>query len=302
MGENKIMQDFASQLLRSILYVPASKEKVLKKAPNLGADALILDLEDSVAPKDKVRARILTRDTLLRIASNELLRTVRINALSTDLWSRDVTTVFPGQPDAIVVPKVDNVESLQPLDALLETLESSENAGFTCSIWAMIESPLGVINAYAIASHPRVSGLVMGTSDLTAALGATPGVDRSNIMVALQQTILAAKAAAIPIIDGVFVDLKNSEGFASQCREGSRLGFSGKTVIHPSQVQPANQLFLPSDSEVDKARQIFTSWQEARNRGEEICVVDGVLVERLHARRAAEILKSVNEILGSTDL
>jgi citrate lyase beta subunit len=290
-----------NQLLRSILYVPASQEKVLKKAPTLGADALILDLEDSVPPQAKAQARILAQKSLLDIKVQQVLRTVRINALSTDLWIADSKTIFSGRPDGIVVPKVDRVEALLPLDAQLTDLEQ-DGGGYTCSIWAMIESPLGVVNAHAIACHPRVDCLVMGTSDLVAAMGVDVEVDRRNLAVVLQQAVLAAKAAGIPIIDGVFGDLKNSAGFEAQCREGAGLGFDGKTIIHPSQVEPANRLFLPSDSAVTNARRILFAWQEARGRGEEICLVDGVLVERLHARRALEILKSVNEILDSTDL
>jgi citrate lyase beta subunit len=296
------MQNSLSRLLRSLLYVPASKQKVLKKAPHLDADCLILDLEDSVPIQLKANARILAKQTLLEVKSKDVLRTVRINSLSTDLWMDDVLAVFDGLPDALVVPKVDSIESLQKLFDLLAKLEADHVSKFVCPVWAMIESPLGVINAYTIAGHPSVSCLVMGTSDLGAALGVVSGVERGNMSVALQQTVLAAKAAGVGVVDGVFVDLKNPEGFASQCREGAGLGFNGKTVIHPSQVLPANQLFLPANNEVENARKILTSWQQAHSRGEEICLVDGVLVERLHARRALEILKSVNEMLEITDL
>ncbi|MBF0454652.1 MAG: CoA ester lyase [Magnetococcales bacterium] len=290
------MKHTESRLLRSVLYVPASQKRVLEKAPKLKADALILDLEDSVSPQAKAEARQLACETLLRVPEDALVRTVRINGLSTDWWSEDITTVFPGQPDGIVVPKVDGVESLKPLDDQLSHMEKSLVCEYRPSIWAMIESPLGVINAHAIASHPRVSCLVMGTSDLIAALGVRAGVDRSNLAMALQQSVLAAKAAGVPILDGVFLDLKDGEGFETQCREGAGLGFAGKTVIHPSQVGPANALFLPSDDEIARARNTLVLWRKAQQRGEEICLVEGVLVERLHARRAAIILKSVGEI------
>ncbi|MBF0446105.1 MAG: CoA ester lyase [Magnetococcales bacterium] len=296
------MQNSLSRLLRSLLYVPASKQKVLKKAPHLGADGLILDLEDSVPSQQKADARALARQTLLEVNSKDILRTVRINSLSTDLWMDDVEAVFSGLPDALVVPKVDSVVSLQKLFDLLAKLEADHSGKFICPVWAMIESPLGVINAYTIANHPAVSCLVMGTSDLGAALGVAPGVERGSMSVALQQTVLAAKAAGVGVIDGVFVDLKNPQGFARQCREGAGLGFNGKTVIHPSQVLPANQLFLPTNFEVEHARKVLASWQQAHSQGEEICLVDGVLVERLHARRALETLKSVNEMMEITDL
>ena len=295
------MQDPDLQLLRTVLYVPASKPKVLAKAPTLGADALILDLEDSVPPQAKAEARIMARDTLMLVTKKQVLRTVRINAMSTDLWIDDATTIFSGQPESIVLPKVGHVDELQPLDALLTELEQRQPGEYLCKVWAMIESPLGVINSYAIASHPRVSCLVMGTSDLSAALGVGVAVERKNFHVALQQTILAAKAANIPIIDGVFVDLDDQDGFATQCREGADLGFDGKTVIHPKQIAPANRLFLPSAFEVSKARKILSAWLEAKGNGEEICLVDGALVERLHAHRAGEILRSVGETVDFTE-
>ncbi|MBF0195692.1 MAG: CoA ester lyase [Magnetococcales bacterium] len=296
------MQNSLSRLLRSVLYVPASNQKVLKKAPHLDADCLILDLEDSVPSQLKESARILAQETLQKVDNKDILRTVRINSLETDYWIEDVKAVFSGLPDALVVPKVDSISSLQKLFDLLTKLEEEHSAEFVCPVWAMIESPLGVINSYTIANHPSVSCLVMGTSDLGAALGVVPSVDRANMSVSLQQTVLAAKAAGVGIIDGVFVDLKNPEGFATQCRMGADIGFNGKTVIHPSQILPANKIFLPTEAEVEHARKILTSWQRAHSQGEEICLVDGVLVERLHARRALEILKSVNEMLGITDL
>jgi citrate lyase beta subunit len=298
----RTMQNSAIRLLRSILYVPASKEKVLKKAPNLGADGLILDLEDSVPIQLKTEARVLAKESLGLIDSKNILRTVRINGLNTDFWVDDVVTIFSSEPDAIVVPKVDSLATLQPLFGLLSTMESVNSGRPIPAIWAMIESPLGVINSYSIAAHPRINALMLGTSDLGAALGVAATVERENMSFALQQTVLAAKAAEIYVLDGVFVDLKDHQGFVTQCRDGAGLGFDGKTVIHPSQIEPANQLFLPSEAQVVKARKILSSWQHAKNSGEEICVVDGVLVERLHARRSLEILKSVNEMLDITDL
>ncbi|MBF0379394.1 MAG: CoA ester lyase [Magnetococcales bacterium] len=296
------MQNSLFGLLRSVLYVPASNQKVLKKAPHLDADCLILDLEDSVPEQQKENARALALETLNAVESKDILRTVRINALNSELWMDDVQAIFDGRPDALVVPKVDSIASLQKLFDLLTGLEANHPGGFTCSVWAMIESPLGVINAYTIAKHPRISLLVMGTSDLGAALGIAPTVERGGMAVALQQTVLAAKAAGVGVIDGVFVDLRDPQGFADQCRYGAALGFNGKTVIHPSQVLPANQLFLPSKAEIEHAKTVLHSWQKAYEQGEEICLVDGVLVERLHARRALEILKSVNEMVEVTDL
>ncbi|MBF0368593.1 MAG: CoA ester lyase [Magnetococcales bacterium] len=277
-------------LLRSLLYVPGSNPRALGKLPALGADGAILDLEDSVAPDAKAQARSHILTSLQKIPPEQMVRTVRINAIDTPLWQKDVEGVLPGKPDAIVLSKVDGIEAIEQLTAHLATLETQVGHPHPTPIWAMIESPRGVQNAPAIADHPRTACLVMGTSDLTSALRLKPGINRAPLHFALQQTILAARAADIPVVDGVFVDLKNPEGFAAQCREGATLGFDGKSVIHPSQVEPANLAFQPTPEEIDKARRVLESWQAAQARGEEICLMDGELLERLHARQAARIL------------
>ncbi|MBF0177926.1 MAG: CoA ester lyase [Magnetococcales bacterium] len=281
------MSEIASPLLRSVLYVPGSNTKALAKAPGLGADALILDLEDSVAPEAKVAARGHTLEFLRQVDGKSLFRTVRINGIQTDLWRDDVTAVFPGSPEAITVPKVDRVEDLTDLDLLLGQLEKGRAP---CPVWAMIESPLGVIHAHAIARHPRVACLVLGTSDLGEALGVESTPEREPLQYALQQVILAARAAGVAVIDGVFLNLKDPDGMVAQCRQGVRLGFDGKTVIHPSQVVVANQAFMPAPAAVERARRLVAAWQAARDQGEEICLLDGRLIERLHVRQAQRLL------------
>lgn len=277
-------------LLRSVLYTPGSNPRLLAKAPRTGADALILDLEDAVAPEAKALAREQVLE-VLRNTDGEILRTVRINGLQTSWWREDVTTVLPGRPDAITVAKVEHPEALVSLHDYLAHLERGVSRLATTPLWAMIETPKGVIHAYAIASHPRVTALVMGTSDLAKALRLPRAKERYALHHALQQTILAARAARVLVLDGVFTDLTDAEGFAEQCREGARLGFDGKTLIHPSQVEPANLAFLPGEDEVAKARRIIAHWQQASALGEELCVVDGHLIERLHAQEAARLLQ-----------
>lgn len=278
-----------SPLLRSVLYAPGSNPKILDKAPNTGADALILDLEDSVAPNAKVGARDHVLDAL-RQTDGLILRTVRINDTRSDLWRDDLQTILDGRPNGIVVPKVERAEALLPVIELLSRLEKHDSRLATTPIWAMIESPLGVINAYAIACQTRVTCLVMGTSDLTKELRLHDTKDRKPLHFALQQTILAARAANVTVLDGVFLDLNDPTGFAVQCQEGEALGFDGKTVIHPSQVEPANLAFFPTEAEIARARRIIHAWESAYERGEEICVVDGRLVERLHAREAGRLI------------
>lgn len=273
-------------LLRSVLYVPGSNAKVLAKAPGLGADALILDLEDSVAPEAKVLARELVASHLRAPGHGAPFTTVRLNALTSGLWQEDLAVVLPARPDALVIPKVERAEELAPL---LDALERMDAPGVP--IMPMIESPRGVLNALAIASQPRVAALVMGTSDLAKAIKPRfSGPRREPLHTALHLVILAARAAEVAVIDGVFLDIKDPDGFAEQCREGAEMGFDGKTVIHPNQVALANQAFLPSEHEVAQARRILEAWQAARQQGEEICVVDGRLVERLHASEAERLL------------
>ncbi|MEO5347809.1 MAG: CoA ester lyase [Magnetococcus sp. YQC-9] len=276
-----------SPLLRSVLYVPGSNPKVLAKAPSLPADALILDLEDSVAPEAKVAARQHVLDALLATRGRYPgLRVVRINGIHTDLWRDDLATVLPGAPDAIAISKVESIEALDAPAVLIQ-----QRAPDTlCDLWPMIESPLGVLQAYVIASHPKVSTLVMGTSDLGRALNIPGDRERIGLRHVLQQTLLAARAAGRLILDGVFLDIRDPEGFLAECHDGARLGFDGKTVIHPAQIEPANQAFLPSDAEAETARRILDAWNAARCRGEEVCLVDGRLVERLHADQAAQRL------------
>ncbi|MBF0214348.1 MAG: CoA ester lyase [Magnetococcales bacterium] len=276
-------------LLRSVLYVPGSNSKTLAKAPTLDADALILDLEDSVAPEAKAQARSNVLDTLhaTRDAPAQI-RVVRINGSHTELWQDDLITTLPGLPDAVLLSKVESPDELSGPNEYLHRLEQDQD--FSCSLWAMIESPLGVLNALAIARHPRVSCLVMGTSDLSRTLGIPGDPQRIGLRHALQHTILAAKAAGIRILDGVFVNIRDPEGMIAECHDGARLGFDGKTVIHPCQIAAANQAFLPSDAEAAQARLVLEAWNAARARGEEICVVDGRLVERLHADQAAQRL------------
>ncbi|MBF0614047.1 MAG: CoA ester lyase [Magnetococcales bacterium] len=279
----------STSLLRSVLYVPGSNPKTLAKAPTLSADGLILDLEDSVAPEAKNQARLNVLSTLHATRDTpNLVRVVRINAIHTDLWHDDLTITLPGRPDAVAISKVESPDELEGPAALLRHLE--ETQGHACRLWAMIETPLGVLNALAIARHPLVTCLVMGTSDLARALIIPGDPQRIGLRHALQQTILAARAAHVQIIDGVYVNIRDPEGFAAECLDGARLGFDGKSLIHPSQIAPANQTFLPGADEALADQTIVAAWNEARARGEEICVVHGKLVERLHADQAAQRL------------
>lgn len=286
------------QLFRSILYTPGANLRVMRKAAGLGADALILDLEDAVAPQAKVEAReniVLVLREGAKGGGDGVRRTVRINALSSNVWQADLAAVVPASPAAIVVPKVESSEGLEEVEAEMARHEAA--AGIDpLPIWAMIESPLGVLNAYEIARRERVTCLLMGTNDLAEALRAPFGKNRSRLRHALSQVVLAARAANVAVIDGVFVNLQDAVGFDDQCKEGVRWGFDGKSLIHPRQIEPANQAFAPSDKQVARAKRVLKGWKAAQEKGEEICLVDGKLVERLHARDAERILRFAGRI------
>ncbi|MEG3638495.1 HpcH/HpaI aldolase/citrate lyase family protein [Magnetococcus sp. PR-3] len=285
------MKHAAPVLLRSTLYVPGSNPRALAKSADLGADALIFDLEDSVAPEMKGEARRFIREALAEERASSPLTVVRINAMATSMWREDLEATLGGQPDAIAVPKVNHRDELQILVDFLMEWEQKNEIKRPMSIWPMVESPLGVINALTIAQSPRVNCLIMGTSDLAKALHVRTGPDgRDGMSYALQHCVLAARAAGVAILDGVYVDIQGEEGFVAQCQEGVRLGFDGKTLVHPSQVQPANRAFLPDQVEIQRARRVLEGWRKASAKGEEICVVDGYLVERLHAEDAQRLI------------
>lgn len=281
-------------LARSVLYVPGSNPRALAKASTLGADALILDLEDSVAPGAKAEARHAIRHLLDQRAIPRPRLTVRINGPTTSAWRDDLEITLPGRPDAMVLPKVESLAEVEEVAAAMAALEDRLKLEAPTPLWAMIESPLGVLHAPAIAGHPRVVALVMGTSDLGKALRVRPAPGRPALQTALQSVVLAARAENIAVLDGVFLDLKDGEGFATQCREGAAMGFDGKTIIHPAQIEPANRAFLPTPDERADAVRILDAWRAAADRGEEICLLDGRLVERLHAQEAERIVTLCN--------
>ncbi|MEO5365177.1 MAG: CoA ester lyase [Magnetococcus sp. WYHC-3] len=294
--------------LRSVLYVPGSNQRALAKTAELSMDAIIIDLEDSIAPGAKDSARQNTRqflqDRLPPVGSQRpLCLTVRVNAQGSPWLEADLAAMAGLGIHAVVLPKVDNREQVEDIARRLGSLESGQKTP-PPGLWAMIESPQGVVNAHAIATHPRVDALVMGTSDLAKSLlplvdsGNQPDGRRPALHFALQQVVLAARAAGVQVMDGVFTDLSDDVAFVNQCREGAMLGFDGKTVIHPRQIDTANRAFSPSPEEYERAKIILEGWNNAHAKGEEICVVNGRLVERLHALQAQRIV-TLFESLGT---
>ena len=254
---------------RSALYIPGSKERALDKARDLPVDVILFDLEDAVAPDAKVVARSTLATALEAGGYGPRLRVVRMNALDTVWGADDAAAIASMNCDAVLLPKVNGPADLDVLAALFPDK----------SIWAMIETPMGVLNAAAIAAHPRMAGFVMGTNDLAKDLNSR---SRAALMTALQMSVLAAKAAGIVVLDGVYNAFKDDEGLTAECAEGRDMGFDGKTLIHPAQVAICNVAFGPSDAEIDLSNRQITAFDAAEADGQGVAVVGGKIVENLH--------------------
>jgi citrate lyase subunit beta/citryl-CoA lyase len=271
--------------LRSVLYMPGANERALEKAKDLAADALILDLEDAVAPSAKAEAR----DRVAAAAHDYPAKTVtiRANAIGTEWHDADVAAAAQAGPDAIVIPKVNRVADVLGVERALEAAGAPDST----KIWAMIESPAAVLHAEEIAaSSERLTVLVMGTNDLIKEIYAVPTPNREALLTSLKWAILAARAAGKMILDGVYNDVKNLEGFESEARQGREFGFDGKTLIHPGQIEPTNRLYSPSESEVERAHKIISAWEAAEAAGSGVVTVDGAMIENLHVETARRIL------------
>ncbi|TCP39954.1 HpcH/HpaI aldolase/citrate lyase family protein [Rhodovulum marinum] len=265
---------------RSVLYIPASKARALEKAKTLPVDAIIFDLEDAVAAEEKRAARSTLAEALAEGGYGARYRIVRINGLDTEWGADDLNAIRGAAMDAVLLPKV---ETTAQLDALAEALPG-------VPLWAMIETPRGVLNADTLAAHPRLEGFVMGTNDLAMELGCRVRADRMALMSSLSHALLAARAHGIVAVDGVYNAFKDEAGLAAECEQGRDLGFDGKSLIHPAQVAPANAAFAPSDDEIDLSRRQIDAFEQATKSGLGIAVVDGRIVENLHIVTARETL------------
>jgi len=279
---------------RSVLYMPGANERALEKAKTLETDALILDLEDAVAPdaKEQARDRVCAAAASGEYGNREI--TIRINGLGTQWHDADLATVVAAKPAAIVVPKVNSADEVRELDAAITAASGADDL----ALWAMIETPEAIRNVASIATaSERLTVLVMGTNDLVAELHAVHVPGRAPILTALSLSVLAARDAGKVILDGVYNDVKNAEGFEAECLQGRQFGFDGKTLIHPSQLEPANRLFAPSPSEVEHAQAVIAAFEEATTQGKGVATVNGKLIENLHVADAHRIL-AVAEAAG----
>jgi citrate lyase subunit beta/citryl-CoA lyase len=272
---------------RSVLYMPGANERALEKAKGIPADALILDLEDAVAPdaKSDARERVCAAVTSGAYGSREL--TIRVNGLDTQWHADDVRAAAAAGPAAIVVPKVNSAAVVRTVAGELEAAGAPEHT----LIWAMIETPIAMFNALEIASaSPRLAVLVMGTNDLAKELHASHVPGRAPLLTGIGLSLLAARAAGKEILDGVYNDITNADGFADEARQGREMGFDGKTLIHPSQVEPCNAAFAPSEAEVAEAEAIIAAFDEATAAGRGVVTVNGRMIENLHVDNARRVL------------
>lgn len=276
-----------SRPYRSVLYIPGSKERALDKARGLPVDAIIFDLEDAVSPEAKDEARQILRAALDQGGFGRRVKIVRINALSSEWGKADAEALRGADLDAVLLPKVDAAADVQALADLL---------GGETPIWAMIETPLGVLNAAEIAAHPRMQGFVAGTNDLAKELGSRSRADRLPLQMALQTMLMAARAHGVVAVDGVYNQFKDDEGLRAECDQGRDLGFDGKTLIHPAQVAVANACFAPTEAEIDLARRQIAAFEEVQKSGQGVAVVDGNIVENLHVETATKTLAKAEAI------
>jgi citrate lyase subunit beta / citryl-CoA lyase len=281
---------------RSVLYMPGSNARAQEKARSLSCDGIIFDLEDATAPDAKAAAR----ETVCASVQNggyggrELI--VRVNGLDTPWGRDDVVAAAKAGPDAILLPKVERAEQVKELEGLM----LQNGAPAKTSIQCMMETPLGILNAKEIASASRrIACLVLGTSDLTKDLNARHTRERLPMLTSLGLCLLAARAYGLGILDGVYLDLNDADGFKASCVQGLELGFDGKTLIHPSQIEPCNEVFSPSAADIEQARKIIAAHEQAEKEGKGVVLVDGKLIENLHvenARRLVGMAEAINKL------
>ena len=280
---------------RSALYMPAANERALEKAKSIATDAIIFDLEDAVSPdaKDLARAQAVAAVNSGEYGKREL--TIRCNALATPWGHADVAAAASACVSAVVIPKINSVAEVDEVSRALDAAGAPKEM----MIWAMIETPTAIMDCRAIAAHPRVAVLVMGTNDLAKELRAAQVPGRAPLVPSLHMALLAAREADKVILDGVYNDIKNAEGFTAECVQGQNMGFDGKTLIHPDQVAIANDTWAPSTQDVEHARKVIAAFNEALAEGKGVVQLDGKMIENLHvanAERAIAIADAIAQL------
>ena len=290
------MADFTARPRRSVLYMPGSNARALEKAKEIPADALILDLEDAVAPDAKEEARKQVCDAVKAGGYGKREIAIRVNGLDTAWGKADIAAAVAAGPDAVLVPKINTPEDVARAEAEM----ASAGAPETMQLWCMIETPLAMLNIKEIAAKaetsPRMNVWVMGTNDIAKELRCQHTPDRMPMMTSLGLAMLAARAYGLVILDGVYNDIKDEEVFLAICEQGRDLGMDGKTLIHPSQVGPCNRIFSPDAETVEFSRKVIEAFDLAENQGKGVLKVDGKMVEILHAEIARRVVNVADQI------
>ncbi len=283
-GKRCVMTEYRPR--RSMLFMPARNERALVKAKSLSCDGVILDLEDAVAPAMKEHARDRAVEAVKSGGYGDRELVVRVNGLDTEWWQDDVLGVASVKPAAILIPKVESAETVRVVSALIDEAGAKDT-----TVWAMLETPLAYLRAEEIASSSeRLSCFVVGTNDLVKDLRAQHTKTREPVITALGIAMLTARAYGLNILDGVYNDFRNSDGFWDECLQARDMGFDGKTLIHPSQIDSANEVFGPSDDDVLYAEKLIAAFHEAKSVSKGVAVLDGKMIEDLHVEEARRTL------------
>lgn len=290
------MSDIIARPRRSVLYMPGSNARALEKARDIPADALILDLEDAVAPDAKAEARAQVVAAVVAGGYGKREICIRVNGLDTPWGMDDIKAAVAAKPDAILVPKINSAEDVMRADKAL----SDAGASASLQLWCMIETPLAILNIQAIAAKAastRMTLWVMGTNDIAKELRAAHTPDRVPMLASLGLSIIAARAYGLVALDGVYNEIKDEAGFVAVCEQGRDMGFDGKTLIHPSQVSPCNVIFSPDAEAVNFARLTIAAFEAPENKGKGVLKVEGRMVEILHAEIAKRTVAIADAIL-----
>ena len=281
---------------RSLLYMPGANERAMQKAKSIDTDVVIFDLEDAVSPESKALARQQVFDAIGSGGYGHRELVVRVNSLSTEWGRADVERFSGADISAMLFPKVETVYQLEKIDELL-----SLNGRSDLTRWIMIETPRGVLELETLADHSYVEAIVMGTSDLVKELRAKHTESRSNLDYALQRSVMVARSRGLDVFDGVHLDYQNLDSFRDSCVAGRDIGFDGKTLIHPTQVTVANEVFGFSAEDYEYAKRVLAAWSQAIEAGKGVAVVDGQLVENLHVEESERIVISYEALLNRRD-
>ena len=296
-GEGRVTNNPEYRPRRSCLYMPGANSRAIDKASSLDTDVVILDLEDAVSPelKESARDAVCVAVSEKRFGSREVV--IRINSLDTPWGNSDMERAVQAGPDILLAPKVSTAADVEQLNAAIDAIDAFARI----SLWVMIETPLAVLNIAEIAAaakHTRLAGFVLGTNDLAKDMRSHVTPDRASFQTALQLSVTAARAYGLVAIDGVFNDISDAKGLESECSQGRNLGFDGKTLIHPSQLEICNRVFSPTADEIAQARDVILAFEDEANAGKGVIKVNGKMTELLHLEEAKRLINIVEAIGG----